>query len=477
MKQKGGKISTAEYFLRRKLVRAAKHSKLKEMPLHDLSWLKSLPINEEWWRRWEAISALVNQELAKEKKWHSDHDKNMAPLENGIPSLNKRSTYRVEFTDDEGGAETPEDGAYEREKIDDVFRTGEIVEEFFEGDTDDEEPTPVQDSPEDTGGSLHPFLPRRAVPKTHILMRRYPRHLKESLARGLNDSRRLLFEEPKNLLPALCFFEVGIEDEATFRDIRDETYVGGPFHVNGKKFGFKEYKQDLLRLFHVLKKEKRLYFLGNRFLRRAAAEVSKEPEKLLLTLWERFEGAYEALTPKQWNALKQVRVKKRSQASVAQGMRISIDSLRDRIEGAELKFRRALPELASFSPSETYKKNATCNYIHSGLFDKRAAKHVAPLFRVDPVTKEKTEIAPYKGEKRERQGANKALIKAWAHDSSPVPDFSFTDYFTKLFPRGMIDRMQAGEPIHDRSSGVHTHETKTRDRDHYHPNHAGKNKE
>ncbi len=114
---------------------------------------------------------------------------------------------------------------------------------------------------------------------------------------------------------------------------------------------------------------------------------------------------------------------------------------------------------------------------YSGLFDKREAKRVAPLFRVDPVTREKHEITPYAGEKRERPGGNKSLIKAWAHDSTPVPDFSYTDYFTKLFPKAMIERMSEGEALHDRSSGVYSHETKTQNRDHHHPNHAHKDEE
>jgi hypothetical protein len=158
-------------------------------------------------------------------------------------------------------------------------------------------------------------------------------------------------------------------------------------------------------------------------------------------------------------------------------MRISLDSLRDRLEGAELKFRRALPELATFQPSETYKKSAKSNYSYSGLFDKREARRVAPLYRVDPVTHEKWEIPPYSGEKHEPPGINKALIKAWAHDSTPVPDFSYTDYFTKLFPKAMMERMSEGEALHDRSSGVYSHATKTTDRDHYHPNHAHKDED
>ncbi len=174
-----------------------------------------------------------------------------------------------------------------------------------------------------------------------------------------------------------------------------------------------------------------------------------------MSLWERFFEAYNSLTRKQWNALKQVRVKRRSQEDVANDMRIETESLRNRLESAELKFRRALPELAGFFPSKTHRKSQKTNYIHDGLFDKR--EKAAPLYRIDPKTGEKAEIPKRKGKKKYKEGVNVALIKAWAHDSTPVPDFSFTDFFTGLISDGALLRQKAGDKAsHDRATARHS---------------------
>lgn len=143
-----------------------------------------------------------------------------------------------------------------------------------------------------------------------------------------------LFFEEKDLFPALCFFEVGIEDEETFNHIKREVFGK---RLEGRKFTFPQYKKDQLRLFRLIKAEKEKFFLHNRFLLRAASQVTKDPEKQLMSLWARFEAARKSLTIKQWNALKQVKVKKRKQTSVAKDMRISIDSLRDRLRGGGTK--------------------------------------------------------------------------------------------------------------------------------------------
>jgi hypothetical protein len=483
---KNRKVSSTEFFLRRKLANEAKRAFGKKS-LKNLSWLEALPRDAEWWRRWDTIDALINLELSNEKKWHRDGDKKVTPIENGIPGHSKRKEYKFEYiaAEDEEADDWErdekeklehekflEDVAYALDEIDDTLKMGKFEENFFdmdEADANDERPG-------DRGAeNLHPYLPKRAIPATHVLMRRYPRHLKESIARDMANFYKLLFEE-KRLLPALCFFEVGIEDEETFNHVKLDVFGG---RTAGKRFTFLQYKKDLRKIFRLIKAEKEKFFLHNRFLLRAAAHISKEPEKQLTSLWARFEAAKKSLTVKQWNAFKQVKVKKREQTSVAKDMRISIDSLRDRLEGAELKFRRALPELASFTPSKSHRKSAKNSYIYSGLLDKRAAARVLPLFRVNPKTGEKKQIPIRKGKNPERPNVDKAFIKAWANDSTPVPDLSFTDYFTRLLPEGTLDRMsrEGEDAVHDLSSGVHTFESKTRNRDHYHPKHDHKNKD
>lgn len=430
------KRSAKEHFLGKAISRELKKWKAGE--IEDLSWLSSIADNQNFWLIWEGISAKINDDLKKERLWHRDDDSVVIPQENGIPSLKKRKSFAAENSDD------ADDSIYDPEALDEIYHDARIADD---GESDGEEE--AQDGPienEAGGDSLHPYLPRLSTPSSHLLMRRYPLDLKESLARDLFDSYAYLTGENRDLLPALCFFEVGISDAETFEEIRAEVYQDGPFHEDGKNFDFNEFQEDKLRLFHRLKNEKERYFLRNPHVR---------DKKQVASLWERFEAALQSLTRKQWNAIKQVRVKRRPQMEVAREFRISLDSLRNRLEGAELKLRRALPEFAAFFPSTTYRLSAKTNYSYDGLFDKR--EKASPLYKVDPKTWEKQKIPLRKGRPKQKTGVNAALIKAWAHETTPVPDFSFTDFFTQLYPKGAIERQSAGENApHDKASGKHS---------------------
>ncbi len=427
-----GKRSAKEHFLGKAIARELKKWKAGE--LEDLSWLESISHHPSFWLIWEGISAKINEDLKKQGLWHRDDDGTVIPQENGIPGLKKRKSFEGETLDD------ADESIYDPEALDEFYLDARISED---ADIEDE----ASSTESEVGGdSLHPYLPRLATPASGLLMRRYPLDLKESLARDLFDAYAYLTGENRSLLPALCFFEVGINDLETFEEVWREVYAGGPFHKNGKKFDFMEFQKDKLRLFHRLKKERERYFLRNPYIRDKQGAA---------TIWERFEAAIASLTRKQWNVVKQVRVKRRPQVEVAKEFRISLDSLRNRLELVELKLRRAVPELAPFFPSTTYRSSAKTNYAYDGLFDKREKPRA--LYRVDPKTWEKKEIPLRRGRPKQKEGVKAALIKAWAHDTTPVPDFSFTDFFTHLLPKGALDRQSAGESApHDRASGKHS---------------------
>lgn len=392
--------------------------------LSDLSWMHALS-PKEILKALPAISAALDRELALKKLWRKDFDPKCTPLENGIPSLLKRTAFQDENQDSE-------EAAQEADAVD--FLSEEILP------TDEVEPDDVE------GVSIHPHLPLRAVSPLHRLMRSPPGDLKESIARDLFDAFYFLDHPPKDLLPALCFFEVGIESRALFDFVRREAYEGGRFHLAGKEFTFQEFQKDKLRLFHLIKRKRKSYFSLNRPLLHA----TKAERAKLATLWDRFDAALKKLTQKQRNAVVEVLIKKRPQTMVAHRLRISLDSLRDRLEGAEVKIRTALPELALLAPSKSHAKNRKRKYLHSGLFEKQAAEMIAPLFRIDPGTGKRTEI-PFPKRKK-RQNVDQAKIRAWAYETTPVPDFSFTDYFTGLISRGALDRMSTLDTVHDKSA-------------------------
>lgn len=430
-----GRQGPVEHFLGKAIRRELKKWKAGE--IEDLSWLAAISSHKHFWLIWEGISAKVNADLKSQGLWHRDDDSVVIPEENGTPSLKKRKSFALETSPD------ADESIYDPEALDEIYFEARIAED----DEVTEDVNEANDNDGETGAdSLHPYLPRLSTPSSHLLMRRYPLDLKKSLARDLFDSYAYLTGENRALLPALCFFEVGISDAETFAEIRREVYEGGPFHKAGKEFDFSEFQKDKLRLFHRLKREKKRFFLRNPYV---------HDKNGVASLWERFEAAIASLTRKQWNVIKQVRVKRRPQVEVAREFRISLDSLRNRLESAELKLRRALPELAGFFPSTTYRNSAKTNYSYDGLFDKR--EKARPLYRIDPETKEKHEIPLRKGRPKPKAGVNPALIKAWAHETTPVPDFSFTDFFTQLYPRGAIERQSAGENApHDRASGRHS---------------------
>ena len=266
MKRK--KYNANDLFLKKAIYREVKNSRLE---FNNLAWLKKLPVDEAFWIRWMGISSLITAELRRKKLWHDDYDKTVAPLENGIPSLIKRKTYRVE------GEEFDENLEY-TESLDDIFGVGAITEDFLV--EVDEDIIFQEENLEDAGENIHPYLPRLAAPPTHALMRRYPLDLRESLARELFDSSYFLFKD-KHLLPALCFFEVGISDRKTFYKIRQIVYRRGPFSKH-KKFGFDEYNRDKLKLFHFLKGAKRRYFDTNPCLK----VISKKQRETMLGRFE-----------------------------------------------------------------------------------------------------------------------------------------------------------------------------------------------
>lgn len=366
-----------------------------------------------------SISRQLDEELERKRLWKRDDDPRCVPFESG-PSPKKREA---------AWPKTPKSEEDHLTSVDSVFTSDVFLEE-------------APEAREVAGVSIHPHLPLRAVSPLHRLMRPPPGSLKESIARDLFDSFYFLNHEPHDLLPALCFYEVGVETIGHFLYVRRRAYKYGRFHAAGKEFHFDEYHRDKLRLFHQIKKKRKSYFALNRPLLRLAA-----PSKLE-TLWDRLDSALKSLTSKQRNAVVQVLIKKKPQSRVAERMRITIDSLRDRLEGAEIKIRAALPELASLAPSKSHQKNKRRRLLHSGLFDSWTADEIAPLYRVDLKTRERTQIAPTK--RRKRIGVDREKIRAWAFETTPVPDFGFTDYFAGLISRAALDRMSTFNTVHDR---------------------------
>ncbi len=227
------KKSAEAYFLGKAISRELKKWKAGEVK--DLSWLASFATSPSFWLVWEGISTQINEDLKIQGLWHRDGDGVVIPQENGIPSLTKRKSYSAEKLDD------ADESIYDPEALDEIYLEEKIAEgEEVELEEVASGATITND--EHGGDSLHPYLPKLAVPSSHLLMRRYPLDLKESIARDLFDAHAYLTGVNRDLLPALCFFEVGINEQETFKCVWEEAYKGGPFHKSGKKFSFQEFQ-------------------------------------------------------------------------------------------------------------------------------------------------------------------------------------------------------------------------------------------
>lgn len=445
-----------EAFFRKRAERnAARHKARKtKAKVADLSWLNDLPIDDELRWEWDALSSVLDQELKRDLLWHPDDDKTMLPFENGVPSIAKFSDYAFENDQDLLEIASQED-PYDSENLADAVNDGVILEEepiqdeeekvfeLFEEEEDkpreevevepdDGEPLEKPLSATSTANGIKSpdlldgiteILPTLAKSPMQALCRAAPRDLFLSLARDLVNSKIFNTGENKELLPALLFLEVNIQEEYLFLEVRKDAYLDGRAHRRGKEFSFADYTSERARIYRRLRAAKHNYFLQNPWLKGQETQF----------IWQKFEQVYKSLTPKQRKVVVAIYVQKRTKADAARSARISYDSLRDRVSGAFLKFRKAIPELAKFSNKrQSAPKRKDPTY---------------PLYKVDPTTGKKVEI-PY-FEARYKENVNKFTIKAWAYRTTPVPDFSFTDFFLGNLPKGHLDRISARKAPHD----------------------------
>lgn len=389
----------------------------------------------------------LNRILRKEKLFRSDLDRNTLPAEEGFLKV-----IRCLAMEAEGFLE-------ETESTFTAAADGRLMEEFSDLEAIGAEDWERVDGPRPSiAAGVYPKL---AVSPLNALIRRYPRNFHESLARDLLASR--LMDRHSHLIPALCFFEVGIIDEDTFHAVRRAAYLGSEFHRGGREFSFADYQFDLEELLTFFLKLEEHYFLHNADLKKLFKS------ERLKSIWPRFRAAFDTLTTKQKNALKQVKVKKRTLKSVSAGMRIRLDTLTERLDKGIRKLQRALPELCLFEPSKSYIKSRASDYWHSGLFDERRAKTPSPLYKIDPVTRQRLAVIPFP-KKRKKKRVNVQAVRKWAVESTPVPDFHSTDFFLGLLPRGHLDRMSSPMTIHDRSArarSFHARLEKHRERNPY----------
>lgn len=293
--------------------------------------------------------------------------------------------------------------------------------------------------------------PSRAEVLSHNLMRRSPWNIEEKIARLMIESHFFdLNPDLEKLFPCAFFFSKSIFERVLFIKIKYEAFTGTPFQKKFRTYSFKRYKEDQKELQRVIGEILKKWFFKNSSITSAVREFAnknnlddKKLNTILRSIWSKFLDINKKLTPKQEKAMEAVYLEVPSltfsEAALREG--ISRDSFQDRINGATKKFKDALPELLLLKKNEEIKISHALELLYNGFYRKNLAARIHRLFRINPETNERLEIIPRQGlPKPNKNFVNPTLIHAWSIVSTPIPDITETDYFTGLYPEGLIHR-------------------------------------
>jgi predicted DNA-binding protein YlxM (UPF0122 family) len=412
----------------------------------------------------EILLNKVTSDLRKEGKW-ADEDKEVAFSEAfPITQANQKADrflHNEGVLESEGRAQPLEGYAPE------ITEADELEANFLDADEvsgelqfEDYSPDFIDDSdPEhdmDGGDDILAFVPRLATPQIHNLMRGRPSDIEESIARQMVEGPFFYdrYWLRRKYLPAACFYMRGIiDDEALFNLVWEDAYKDGRLHKRGKEFDFTEYQENLKDLKQLIESYSKKYFIktpalikATRIYLQSIGEYTPENAKEYLeSFLKRYKTAWGSLSAKQRHAIeyKYLDEETLENQESADKFQISKDSLIDRINSAKNIFRKAFPELKGLKPEGKRSKIETQS-IYGGLFWKADASVIHPLFKFDPIKKERVEIEPPLVKSKDKARNNTDYIIDVEADSKvgiTVPDLLDTEFFDGNFPENYFARI------------------------------------
>ncbi len=289
-------------------------------------------------------------------------------------------------------------------------------------------------------------VPEFTTPTVHNLIRRSPWELYEVIARKLVEGTFLAkHPEFEHLFPCAYFVSKSIFERYLFIQVKYEAFTGTPLQKLFRTYSFKRYQKDRKTLKKLTDKLLEKYFNNNLALKKNinSQTLGRESEKKLKSIWQRFLKAHKALTRKQKEALELIYMQDSplTYAEAAKSLGISKDSFQDRIRGAVKKLKDAVPELLELLTTEPSSEKTSNAVYSNGFFDKAAAKRILPVYKINPLKGESTDLPIRDGAPMLRaEATNKTIVRAWAINLTPVPDILFTDYFLGLIPEAQIYR-------------------------------------
>ncbi len=295
-------------------------------------------------------------------------------------------------------------------------------------------------------------LPQVTMPTVHGLMRRAPWSLEGKIARLIVEGS-FLSDHPNvlELFECAYFVSKSIFARELFIQVKYEAFARTPLQRRFRTYSYRQYKIDQKVLKKISLEALKKYFQRNHAVREAVDRFTIEnglsPAKsasLLQSIWSRFFKAMRTLTPKQKSALDLIYTDdpRLTYAEAAEAEGISKDSFQDRVRGAAKKIKDALPELESIASSTLSTAAAMATqYLYNGLYCKKSANEIRPIYKVHPLTNERIQIPIRNGKPcLDSNSPNRVAVRAWAINCTPVPDLLDTEFYLGLIPEGVMRR-------------------------------------
>lgn len=247
-------------------------------------------------------------------------------------------------------------------------------------------------------GDTNPFLDGSsddALPSTVLSLTAFSRlNLGEKLA-SLRDSypeQSLLFEEETTatsiLAPELTMQNLMAASPADLQAVTImKLYEQGEFDRHGE-----EIKATAYLLFKGITQKKIIQAVFPAYpvekfsaLKKQVFKIYREKRTKEEIVFEKFN---KSLTPKQRKALELVYMgeERKSLSDVAKQLKISVDTLKNRIEGGAKKLKAAFPEYAALKKSGRAPSNFKTDLAYDGFYRKSSAALVHPVKRLNPQT-------------------------------------------------------------------------------------------
>lgn len=366
--------------------------------LSNISTLYELVGNDPNSQAAQLICQIVTEALKKENLWR-DEAKELS-LTQAFPR-----SYKKAFKPNEGDhRDTTEDEIDPLHVIDHQELLSRPKELFFQSEL-----------------KIHEALQN----KTNELMRPSPKSLAESIARQISDNHKNIDYLSIEVIRAAYIYSRGMTDEH-FEDAMNQ----GMEHIF-PGYSLETYESDLVQFKKELKRFKAEYFLDHPLILRLCKSAGTDPK----TIWSRLNESLDSMTAKQRHALEKVFMSDEPKTfdEAADDFGITIESFKDRLDGAIKKIEAAFPEFLLIERNEIPTSHLKGDLSLNGLWRKSSALKVYPLYRIDPLTKEKVQIE-IPVSKKQRNQKKREYIKAWAIDKTYVPKILDTDYFGGIRP-------------------------------------------